>query len=215
MIDASTRSKGGIVRAGPFALIAAVAALTAVPVAGQVADRTSQGRDRGSNAVVVRPGATDRAGADRGRAAGSVVVVTPYASDRDRRDARCRDDRGRRDGRHGWFDVDGRYDCEYDDRDGRYDRDRRPVGVAVRASLAREHVAVMAQLDREHDRWHRNHGWQSRNRGWQKSHEALHRRLERDHERWHRRSGAPFVFSQDLVRHDDVPGRARGVVVVR
>jgi hypothetical protein len=73
----------------------------------------------------------------------------------------------------------------------------------------------MAQLDREHDRWHRNQGWQPRNRGWQKSHEALHRRLERDHERWHRRSGAPFVFSHDLVRHDDVPGRARGVVVVR
>jgi hypothetical protein len=193
--------------------MAALAATAVSPAAGQIADRTGQNRDR--NAVVVRPGQAERNG-QRGRASGGEVEV---AAERARWNESCAEyRRGRRDDRHGWFDGDGRYDCDpragrfdgRNDRDGRYDdrydRDRRPVGVAVRSSLAREHVALMSRLDREHDRWHRTHGWHPRNRGWLRAHDALHRNLERDHERWHRRLGVPFTLW---------PDRAGRVVVIR
>lgn len=209
-------------RAGSFALMATLAVATTAPAAGQIADRTGQNRDR--NAVVVRPEEARRDG-ERGRATGAEVV--DVVAERARWNTTCTEyRRDRRDGRHGWFDEDGRYDCEYrdaryGDRDGRYDRDgwygrdRRPVGVVVRTSLAREHVAFLTRLDREHDRWHRVHGWQPRNRGWYRSHAALHRNLERDHERWHRRLGVPFTLWPDRVGHYDVSGIGRGVVVIR
>lgn len=185
-------------RVESFALLAAMA-VTSAPAAAQVADRVGQNRDRGGVVVVTPPPGT------RGRAGG--VVVTP---DRNRRDD-CRDgvwnDRSRP---HGWDDRDGRYDC-----DVRYDRDRRGYGVRVRSALLREHAALNVQLDREHDRWHRSHGWFPRNRGWERSHEALHRRLEREHDRWHERNRVPMTLPGDRYRFDDVPGRGRGFVVIR
>jgi hypothetical protein len=222
-------------RAGSFALVVALAT-SAGPLTAQIADRTAQSRAR-SNRTGEAPRAGNRANEGRGRSSGP-AVVTPQGRGRGNgrvvapppsrgrgngavvvvprdgwelgRDAWCRDGYGNRRGaRHDWFDKDGR-GC-----DSGYVRGRRPVGVAVRASLARAHAALLAELDRDHDRWHRVHGWYPRNRGWQRSHEALHRNLERDHERWHRRSNTPFTIWPDGYRYGDEPGRARGSIVIR
>lgn len=229
-------------RAGSFALVAALAT-SAGPLTAQIADRTAQSRARSNGTVEApRPGRADQGrgrgngpavtpqGRGRGNAGGSVrgngvvvgpqgrgrvdvnVVVGPRDSWDYRRDEWCRDGyRSRRDGRHDWFDIDAR-GCDVG-----YDRGRRPVGVAVRASVARAHSALLAELDHDHGRWHRSHGWYPRNRGWQKSHEALHRKLEREHERWHSRSGVPFTIWPDGYGygHRDDAGRARGSIVIR
>lgn len=194
-------------RAGAFALMVAMAAAWE-PATAQIADRVGQDRRR-EGGVVATP-----TPADRGRASGAVVTAPDW---RGRRDGDCRlDVRGGRDRTHVWYDSDGRSDC--DDRwggDVRYGQDRRPIGVPVRSALLREHSALNAQLEREHERWHRSHGWYPRNRGWEKSHAALHRRLEREHDRWHQRNRVPLILPGDRYRYDDVPGRGRGYVVIR
>jgi len=223
-------------RAGSFALLAAIAATSTSPVAAQVADRTRPDRGRATAVGTATPRGYRVVGDDRdrrddrngpdGRARNddrNRPNDRARDDDRNRRDDRdrwgdnrwqddyCRDDRRGRNGRHLWFDEGGRFDC-----DSRYDRDRRHVGISVRVSLAREHEALLARLDREHDRWHRVHGWSARNRGWRHAHEALHRKLEREHEQWHRHRSVPFTLWSDGLRFDVVlPGKARGTVVIR
>jgi hypothetical protein len=195
-------------------LAASLAMVSAAPLNAQIGDVVSgdrRGPRVGVGVVVTVPARSDRDWRDecrfdrRGdRRDGD------YRDDRDRgRDDRNDRDRGRddyRDRDHDWYDRDGRWDCGDVGR-----RDGYGVGIAARTGLARQHADLQLHLDREHDRWHRSHGWYPRNRGWVRAHEALHERLEREHERWHRSRGIGFIYWPDRLGPAGRPGHASGV----
>jgi hypothetical protein len=169
------------------------------PVSAQIGERAREAQRRPSVDIRVtipgRPDIRDRDGRDRND-----------NRDRDwRNECRYESRRGDRDRNHDWYDRDGRWDCG-----DTYRADRYPTRYADRG-LVRAHSELLLRLDREHERWHRTHGWSPRNRGWERSHLALHERLEREHERWHRQLNAPYEFWFDRPGFDTRPGHASGV----
>jgi hypothetical protein len=183
-------------------------AFVASPASAQIADRADR----------------------RGSASGSVVRTAEQSADCVRFD---------RYGDHRWdeygWDGDVREiwwrDGIHRDRRER-DRDRARCADWIRrvdsrrSRFAREHDLLHEKLWRDHMQWHRRHGNQPRNRGWQRSHGAMHEKLAREHARWHRRYDHEYGYAagvnhryDDRYERDDRydrsepnrPGRARGV----
>jgi hypothetical protein len=123
--------------------------------------------------------------------------------DRDDRYGRDdRDDRYDRNDRDDRDDRDNRYDDRYDRRGGQHDwsggfersysRDcleyANRVSVNIRFGnwfgLGPDLMYMRSRLNRQHEQWHRAHGWHPRNPGWVRAHRALHMRLMREYDRF-------------------------------
>jgi hypothetical protein len=62
--------------------------------------------------------------------------------------------------------------------------DRRAPAPPRRTHLSRAERDLLAALDWAHERWHREHGWNGRNRRWIARHDRFHDLLEREYAYW-------------------------------
>ncbi len=176
----------------------------AAPVLAQGRDTHAERARQGQATGVMVPRGDSRADGDRDE-----------CDDNDRARNRDRDA-----GSHDWNDADGRRDRHDSDcnvvaerRDGRY-----PARYDARSVLVREHAQLLERLEREHEQWHREHGWVARNPGWERAHAKLHERLEREHERFHRSRAVGYRLPGDRRQGSAAwgfiqPGLRIGVVV--